>query len=269
MGMGEQKADCTNENPSTVMNQGCGTNDSGNDMPTNVTSCDDTQVNNEPAYPAPPPPSNSCNADSDCPTSYTCGKGTCVYNPTGGDGGGGGLQCTPIVLAVGSTPDYDLTSIQSGVWFDVTGTGIKQLVAWTQAGQPIGFLVLDRNQNGLIDNRTEMFGNHTLLPNGQLAANGYEALAAYDWPQNGGNGNGVIDAGDAIWPQLQLWIDWNHNGTSEPSELYLLDDFGITQLSLRYEITNRTDQFGNALRLQAPFTVDGKVRMGYDVFFVW
>jgi len=30
--------------------------------------------------------------------------------------------------------DYDLTSIQGGVWFDVTGTGIQQLVAWTQAG---------------------------------------------------------------------------------------------------------------------------------------
>jgi len=173
------------------------------------------------------------------------------------------------VLAVGSTPDYDLTSIQGGVWFDVTGIGIKQLVAWTQAGQPVGFLVLDRNENGIIDNRTEMFGNHTVLPNGQLAANGYEALAAYDQPQNGGNGDGVIDAGDAIWPHLHLWIDWNHNGISEPSELYLLDDFGITQLSFRYEITNRTDQYGNAFRLKAPFTVDGKVRMGYDVFFVW
>ena len=83
MGEGDQPAGTTN----TVMNQGCGTNDSGNCIPTNVTTCDKTQVSKEPAYPPPPPPSNSCNSDSDCPTSYTCGKGTCVYNPTGSSGG--------------------------------------------------------------------------------------------------------------------------------------------------------------------------------------
>ena len=77
----------------------------------------------------------------------------------------------------------------------------------------------------------------------------------------------VIDSQDAIWANLHLWIDWNHNGFSEPSEIYRLEDFGITQISLQYKVTNRTDQFGNVFRLKAPCELEGKVRFGYDVYF--
>ena len=94
------------------------------------------------------------------------------------------------MIAVGETPDYDLTSPQDGVWFDLQGTGIKQHLAWTKADEPVGLLVWDRNQNGIIDNGSELFGNRTVLPNGQLAPNGFMALQAYDRPENGGNGDG-------------------------------------------------------------------------------
>lgn len=258
MGLDNQPAPLICGDANTVMNVFCGTNDSGGNMAVNVTGCDNTEVNNVYPPPPPPPPSGGCTSDADCTCGGQCGKdGTCTL----------AYGCTPIMIAVGQTPDYDLTSPQDGVWFDLQGTGIKQRMSWTKADEPVGFLVWDRNGNGIIDNGSELFGNRTVLPNGQLAPNGFMALAAYDQPQNGGNGDGVIDAHDAIWANLRLWIDWNHNGFSEPSEIYTLDEFGITRISLDYTVTNRTDQYGNVFRLKSPCELEGKVRFGYDVYF--
>lgn len=174
--------------------------------------------------------------------------------------------CSPIIIAVGQSADVQLTSAQGGVWFDLEGTRVKQRVAWTRAGDPVAFLVLDRSGNGVIDNGSELFGNHTYLPDGQVAPNGFFALAASDRPENRGNGDGVVDGRDAIWSQLRLWIDC-HTGSSEANELYRLEDFRLTQISLDYQATNQQDAFGNVFRLKAPCTLQGRVRFGYDVFF--
>ena len=84
--------------------------------------------------------------------------------------------------------------------FDLDNNGFAEQTAWVDSGD--GLLVLDLDGNGRIERGAELFGNHTALGDGTNAADGYAALAQYD-----DNGDGRIDAGDAIWQQLQVWRD--------------------------------------------------------------
>jgi hypothetical protein len=143
--------------------------------------------------------------------------------------------------------------------------GIREPTAWTQAGDPIAFLVLDRNGNGNIDDGTELFGNHSVVPSGQPVTNGFDALAYYD--QHAGNGDGVVDSRDGIWSSLRLWIDWNHDGSTQNGELFALEDWQLSSISLQFQIVSRQDGYGNVFRLKAPCRVGAQVRFAYDVYF--
>jgi hypothetical protein len=175
------------------------------------------------------------------------------------------FECSPIIIAVGQSSNYQFTSTAGGVWFDLNADGIKERMAWTQADDPVAFLVLDRNGNGSIDDGTELFGNHSVVPSGQPVTNGFEALAWYD--QNMGNGDGKIDSQDAIWSSLRLWIDWNHDGSSQSGELYPLDQWQLSSISLQFQTIGRQDGYGNMFRLKAPCQLGNKTRFGYDVYF--
>lgn len=158
-----------------------------------------------------------------------------------------------------------MTSPEAGVFFDINADGILERMSWTQASDPVAFLVLDQNGNGLIDNGTELFGNHSVLPSGQPVTNGFEALAFYD--RNNGNGDGVVDSRDGIWSSLRLWIDWNHDGITQSGELYRLEDWQLSSIALRLQTINRQDGYGNVYRLMAPCQLGPQTRFGYDVFF--
>ena len=126
----------------------------------------------------------------------------------------------------------------SGSILDVDGTA--EQTAWTAAGDRLAFLAMDRNGNGTIDNGSELFGNKTTPTD----HNGFEALATL----SGNRGRkGYIDAEDALYAKLLLWVDANHNGVSEPEELTPFSAL-YARIGIGYSPHQRRDGFGNEFR---------------------
>jgi hypothetical protein len=162
-----------------------------------------------------------------------------------------------------------LTSASNGVKFDISGNGTPLQIGWTASGANNAFLALP-GPDGLVHNGQQLFGNFTPQPPSNTP-NGFAALAVYDDPKNGGNGDGIIDSHDAVFPSLRLWIDANHDGISQPEELHTLPSLGVNAISLNYKAAQRTDQYGNVFRYRAqvdPGDPTNTGRMAYDVFFV-
>jgi len=118
-----------------------------------------------------------------------------------------------------------------------------------------------------------LFGNFTPQSDPPLGVkkNGFRALAEYDKPAKGGNGDGIIDRHDEIFSRLLLWQDLNHNGISEPNELHSLSELNLKKLDLAYKESRRTDQFGNQFRYRAQVkdTQDAQLgRWAWDVYLI-
>lgn len=167
---------------------------------------------------------------------------------------------------------FALTSAQTGVMYDIGATGHTIKISWTAAGSDDAWLALDRNANGRIDNGAELFGNVTPQPDKPGEKNGFKALAVYDKRAEGGNDDGWIDSKDAIFPKLLLWRDTNHNGVSEPEELFTLSQLGVSAISVDYKESKWTDLYGNQFRYRSKVirgqSGGGAEKWAYDVFLM-
>ena len=116
-------------------------------------------------------------------------------------------------------------------FFDLDCDGEEEEISSLQAGS--GFLALDRNGDGKINDGSELFGTKS--------GDGFKDLSRYD-----SDGNGWIDEADPIWEKLLIWTK-DENGEDK---MYHLSDLGVgaiglsrvgTQFSLNSEKTNETN----------------------------
>jgi hypothetical protein len=156
------------------------------------------------------------------------------------------------------------------------GFASLRIVRWNtkwrgpQPGSHNGWLVLDRNGNGIIDDFGELFGDQTPQPTplaGQQR-NGFAALSVYDTPEQGGNGDGWISKQDSIFDSLRVWVDENHDGISQPSELHTLDSLDIAAIRLKYDLSEATDSNGNVFRFRSTIRDSAGGEVGKVIFDV-
>lgn len=129
----------------------------------------------------------------------------------------------PLIVDLGES-GIKLNKLENGVYFDLDNNGFAEKTAWI--GAEDGFLALDRNGNGKIDNGGELFGDQVILEDGLKSTSGFEALAKLDE-----NNDGIIDSNDSAFANLCIWIDANHNGLSESNEIKTLNESGIVSIS--------------------------------------
>lgn len=140
--------------------------------------------------------------------------------------------------------------------FDLNGDGFATRTAWSLGGAD-GFLVVDLNANGTIDDVSELFGSSS--------QSGFAALAAYDL-----NADDMVDAAEATAGGIMIWVDTDGDAVSAPSELHTLGDYDIASISTAPTITTEESGNGYVLLRQGTFTYnDSSTGATADVAFAF
>ena len=117
--------------------------------------------------------------------------------------------CDPLVINLDSSP---ATVSDQTFYFDLDGDGVEEDIHKLNSGS--GYLALDKNNDGKINDGNELFGT--------TSGDGFADLAKYDE-----DGNGWIDENDAIWNHLKIWVQ-----TEQGPQLYSLADKGVGAICL-------------------------------------
>lgn len=117
--------------------------------------------------------------------------------------------CDPLVINLDSSP---ASVSDQTFYFDLDGDGIEENIHKLRSGS--GYLALDKNNDGKINDGSELFGT--------ASGDGFADLAKYDE-----DGNGWIDENDAIWKHLKIWVQ-----TESGPQLYSLGEKGVGAICL-------------------------------------
>lgn len=138
-------------------------------------------------------------------------------------------MCDPLVINL----DTDVAQLQDQTfYFDIDADG--ELDEVSQLGSGSGYLALDKNGDGIINDGSELFGT--------TSGNGFADLAKYD-----DDGNGWIDENDAIWDKLKIWTK-DENGNDV---LYRLAEKGVGAICLQNVTTDFTQKGASGQTLGA------------------
>jgi VCBS repeat-containing protein len=166
---------------------------------------------------------------------------------------------SPLVLDLNGD-GVQTVDISHGAMFDLQATGVAQATGWVDAHD--GLLAMDLNNDGKINSGAELFGNSTLLADGQKATTGWTALAQHD-----SNVDGKMDAQDAVFDALMVWQDANGNGLTDTGELRSLKEVGVISINLSHDSTI-THQNGNLLQGVSSYkSSDGQTHEVADAWF--
>lgn len=138
------------------------------------------------------------------------------------------VMCDPLVINL----DSNVASVSDQkIRFDIDADGEMDEIS--RLGEGSGFLALDRNGDGIINDGSELFGTKS--------GDGFKDLAKYD-----SDGNGWIDEADEIWSKLRIYTQ-DENGKQS---LYSLSQKGVgavflgnvdTDFSLKSTSTNQVN----------------------------
>jgi Ca2+-binding RTX toxin-like protein len=155
----------------------------------------------------------------------------------------------PIILDLDGDGIEFVSSTDITIFFDMDGDGRRERTGWITADD--GFLALDANRNGKVDNIDELFGR-----DGQ---SGFAELLVLDT-----NGDRVLDSRDAQWSQLQIWRDLNQNGVGDAGELSSIASYRIASIDLNFTVVNAVAS-GNLIHEQSTYRLtDGTIRTVVD-----
>lgn len=119
--------------------------------------------------------------------------------------------------------DTDVTKLSDQTfYFDLDADGEEEEISMLKGS---GYLALDKNGDGVINDGSELFGTKN--------GDGFADLARYDE-----DGNGWIDENDSIWSKLKIWCK-DENGNDV---LYKLSDKGVGAICLENVSTDFTMQ---------------------------
>ncbi len=118
------------------------------------------------------------------------------------------------------------TAVENGIYFDHENDGFMETSAWVDEND--GMFVIDKNNNGTIDNGNEIFGDNYVKTNGSFAKDGFDALEDLD-----SNNDGIINSQDEQFNNIKILKGDN--------TLLTLEQAGIQSINLSKSNTNKTD----------------------------
>jgi hypothetical protein len=168
---------------------------------------------------------------------------------------------TPLALDLDGD-GLETLGLAAGVRFDLEVSGQPVPVGWI--GPDDGLLAIDLNRNGRIDDGSELFGTHSGLAGSSGVtelADGFAALALLD-----DNRDARIDASDARFAELLVWVDRQQDGVSQDDELHSLAHLGIVSIQLEAKRVTIASE-GNWILLQASYQdIHGRQGLIADVW---